>query len=60
MRKDIFPKSNTRPSSSNPFDDLRSNPNIKKSTSKTDWGRVVVNALKRAKFDEDIVDSSKK
>lgn len=35
----------------NPFNSIKSNKNIKKS--KTDYGAITVNALKRANFDED-------
>lgn len=47
MNKEQLPKQNTKPSSNNPFDDLRGNLNIKKSTK--DYGKITVEALKRQK-----------
>lgn len=40
-------KQNTKPSLNNPFDNLKGNPNIKKSAK--DYGKATVNALKRDK-----------
>lgn len=47
MDKEKSPKQNTKPSSSNPFDDLHGNPNLKKPT--TDYAQITIEALKRLK-----------
>lgn len=47
MKKEQSPKLNTKPLLSNPFDNLKANPSIKKSIK--DYGKLTVEALKRQK-----------